>query len=629
MKKFNLLFFPILLLAILFTFNKSNADYPKGAPFISGSFFDADSSGGPDSLGYTWRDTILTAGTLGFLDTTWGSGIWTRVTGLGDDNLVGPYNLGWSFRYYYYNVNQVWIGSNGWISFTNPGSSQLASPFPNIPASTPPNNLIVPYGSDLNFQGAGNIGRVYYYTNNVDTFIVSYYNVPFWQQAAPTWTGSNTFQIICTRADSSITYKYRNMSGITSNNDITVGIENNTGLIGLQISRNTYAQNFKQVKIKYPPVVTYQVRDVAVQSIINPTTAGIFGLAGDSLSVNAVIANVGNVNATSFKASLTVLTSSNQTVLTDSVDVPAMNAGTTSNITFNKKFASLTSGFYIVRVRTLLAGDQVLVNDVQNLEFSNLTKQTRLELAYENGSPTGTGISWSGGTGSIGTYFIPPVYPVRIDTLKYYIAANTNNVGFRAFIYDDDGPNGTPGTVLFNQLVSSPLLGTFTRVPVPGNINVTAGGFYVVWTMQGESIQIATNINPPISRRSLEGFENVFAPFRNADTDDPLIRAVVFAQSLGLENTSTIIPGKFELSQNFPNPFNPVTKINFAIPKTGFVSLRVYDVLGKEVANLVSGELKAGTYSYDFNGANFSSGIYFYRLESNGLIETKQMVLVK
>lgn len=627
MKMIKLLFFPVIILSV-FIFSKSaQADYPTGAPFVQSSFFNADSSGGPDSLGYTWRDTILTAGTLGFKDTTWGSGTWTRVNGLADDNLLGPFNMGWDFRYYYYNVNQFWIGSNGWMSFSLPGN-QLASPFPNIPNTAAPQNFIAPYAADLNFQGAGNVGRVYYYTNNVDTFIVSYYNVPFWQQAAPTWIGSNTFQVICTKADSSITFKYLNMTGTTNNDDITVGIENISGLIGLQISRATYAANFKQVRIKYPPVVTYQVRDAAVQSINNPATGGIFHLVGDSLQVNAVIANAGNVNLTSFNARYMIVNATNQVVATDTISVPALNQGTTANITFNKKFRPGTPGFYSVRVRTLLPGEQVSVNDSTVLEVNAVPKQGNLLLAYESGTPFGEGTSWSGGTGSVGTYYVPPVHPVRIDTVHFYINANPNSIGFFAQVYDDDGPNGAPGTQLFNQLVPNPTAGVVTRVPVTG-VNIATGGFYVIWTMNGEGIQIANNNVPPISRRSIEGFGGIFGPFRNGQTNDPVIRASVYAQTLGVEQVSNEIPQRFELSQNYPNPFNPTTKINFSIPKAGFVTMRVYDVLGKEVGVLVNDVKQAGSYVVDFNASYLASGLYFYKIEANGFTDIKKMMLVK
>jgi hypothetical protein len=89
------------------------------------------------------------------------------------------------------------------------------------------------------------------------------------------------------------------------------------------------------------------------------------------------------------------------------------------------------------------------------------------------------------------------------------------------------------------------------------------------------------------------------------------------------------IAEKYSLSQNYPNPFNPTTKINFAIPQNGFVSLKVYDISGKEVMTLVNKNMTVGSYAVDFNGALLSSGVYFYRLETGSFTETKKMMLVK
>jgi hypothetical protein len=101
-----------------------------------------------------------------------------------------------------------------------------------------------------------------------------------------------------------------------------------------------------------------------------------------------------------------------------------------------------------------------------------------------------------------------------------------------------------------------------------------------------------------------------------------------------VENSVTDItdksqPEAFYLYQNYPNPFNPSTKIGFQISDFGFVTLKVYDVLGNEVASLVDDEKPAGTYEVEFNATGLSSGIYFYKLQAGSFIETKKMVLIK
>jgi photosystem II stability/assembly factor-like uncharacterized protein len=89
------------------------------------------------------------------------------------------------------------------------------------------------------------------------------------------------------------------------------------------------------------------------------------------------------------------------------------------------------------------------------------------------------------------------------------------------------------------------------------------------------------------------------------------------------------IPVTFKINQNYPNPFNPDTKISFSIPQASFITLKVYDILGKEVAILVNKEKPAGVYEVEFNGADLPSGIYFYQFKSGTYTETKKMVLMK
>jgi len=101
-----------------------------------------------------------------------------------------------------------------------------------------------------------------------------------------------------------------------------------------------------------------------------------------------------------------------------------------------------------------------------------------------------------------------------------------------------------------------------------------------------------------------------------------------------------ILPIKFSLAQNYPNPFNPTTKIKYSIPSTGtsslstsggmkLVQLKVYDILGNEVATLVNEEKPAGEYEVEFNASKLPSGIYFYRLKAGNFIQTKKMILIK
>jgi len=101
------------------------------------------------------------------------------------------------------------------------------------------------------------------------------------------------------------------------------------------------------------------------------------------------------------------------------------------------------------------------------------------------------------------------------------------------------------------------------------------------------------------------------------------------ASPIGINNISVNIPEKFELYQNYPNPFNPSTNIEFDIAENGFVSLKVFDITGKEAANLVNENLQKGTYKVDWYADGLTSGTYFYTLKASNFTETKRMMLIK
>ena len=100
--------------------------------------------------------------------------------------------------------------------------------------------------------------------------------------------------------------------------------------------------------------------------------------------------------------------------------------------------------------------------------------------------------------------------------------------------------------------------------------------------------------------------------------------------TVSVESSLDIVPKNFELSQNYPNPFNPTTIISNSIQNPGFVTLIIYDILGREIQKLVNEFQKANTYSVDFDAIELSSGIYFYKLQvGNSFVDTKKMLLMR
>lgn len=124
-------------------------------------------------------------------------------------------------------------------------------------------------------------------------------------------------------------------------------------------------------------------------------------------------------------------------------------------------------------------------------------------------------------------------------------------------------------------------------------------------------------------------FTKLFAYVGTVSTEVTAAANHTIEDPTSVNQVSTEVPDNFKLLQNFPNPFNPTTKIGFAIPKRAFVALKVFDILGKEVSTLINENLNPGIYAYSFDASALTSGIYFYKLEADGIIETKRMMLLK
>ncbi len=212
----------------------------------------------------------------------------------------------------------------------------------------------------------------------------------------------------------------------------------------------------------------------------------------------------------------------------------------------------------------------------------------------------------------------------------YFADVNTGWVVGGVYTLNKSTDGGeTWGAGLFIDDGDSPPA-TFTCVNF---INVNTG-WYTVSHSFGGRIIMTTNSGlswsddyPTTRNRRLYG---VFARSTNyawaVGQNGTILKRTVIT---GNSNNGSEIPLSYSLLQNYPNPFNPSTKIKFDIPKSDFVSLKIFDALGREVAALVNEQLKPGTYEAEFNGANFSSGVYFYKLTAGDYVETKKMVLVK
>ncbi|NQS97480.1 MAG: T9SS type A sorting domain-containing protein [candidate division Zixibacteria bacterium] len=175
---------------------------------------------------------------------------------------------------------------------------------------------------------------------------------------------------------------------------------------------------------------------------------------------------------------------------------------------------------------------------------------------------------------------------------------------------------GGSDPLVLTQLLFNPPPGIFGVSNFVPNTSIAAGDSFVLHSF----------FTPP----DLGDYNNQMGIFNNATFPLPFIVPVSgTGVETGIADGKSGMPAKYELAQNMPNPFNPATIIEFALPTAGYVELVVYNVLGKEIARLVDGEMEAGYHSAQFNASNLSSGIYFYRLTAGDFTEMKKMVLMK
>jgi hypothetical protein len=115
----------------------------------------------------------------------------------------------------------------------------------------------------------------------------------------------------------------------------------------------------------------------------------------------------------------------------------------------------------------------------------------------------------------------------------------------------------------------------------------------------------------------------------NADTGFGISDVGTISSILdGIEDENTT-PVEYGLNQNYPNPFNPITNIEFSLPKSEFVTVKIFNVLGQEVATLISEKLVQGNHKYIWDASAFASGVYYYKIEVGGFVQSKKLILIK
>jgi hypothetical protein len=263
-----------------------------------------------------------------------------------------------------------------------------------------------------------------------------------------------------------------------------------------------------------------------------------------------------------------------------------------------------------------------------------------------------TMIAWAGGNSN------PAFYPEEVENLQDYLDGGGNlllaahNLG--SDIFEAGGQSQFAQNFFNNYLHSSYLanfggsyiLTGFTGDPITDGTVIPLNSVYA--TRSPDEISAFDASTTPIvqfgtgpkinSVRADNGNHKVvyfgfaFEQFNDLTIADTLIKRSVqwLTEGIVLDNpVEGSVPSTYTLEQNYPNPFNPATTIAYSIPKESQVSLKIYDVMGKEIVELVNGKQSTGSYSVEFDAATLASGTYFYKLIAGDFISVKKMVLLK
>lgn len=472
--------------------------------------------GGPDQYGYLWKDNAEPDGPVyGWIDIT---ATGTQLSGLADDNVVGPFIMTGNMPFYWYDVKNVWIGSNGYIAF-NPGN--MAANFPVLPMAGAVNDFMAAYMADLTFTGTGNVGQVFAWDSQ-EMAVFSWINVPFWSVIAPGWSGSNTFQIILNKVDSTITFQYQANAGTNSSNGPVVGIESVTGDIGLARSQALLPSPGYAVRFYNPAEPLLDITDASTDWVGEPGTGGMNMAVNASLTLQARVKNTGNQPVVGASVTGTVLDPFGSPVYSETLPIPDLEPGLTFDPPFTEVFTPALPGTYQQRIiitgitNEFVASNNILSREVGVYDNTSVTNQ----VDWAGPSDNLAGIGWNGGDGGVATYINPPAYPCQITAYTIRIASNVA-ADFTLKIHDDDGPEGAPGTLLDSIYITAANGGAGDHVyPLLLPLEVTSGGYYVEWYMQGPNVNIAVDVQPPFSYRTFEVLSQVWANYRDRAIQD-------------------------------------------------------------------------------------------------------------
>jgi hypothetical protein len=349
-------------------------------------------------------------------------------------------------------------------------------------------------------------------------------------------------------------------------------------------------------KIKVPYVANGYNSPVTLTAAVDPPTAGITA----SFTSGNVISN--------FPDSVSLQVSSTASVPTGIYKI--IVTGTNTNNKVHKTVLSYLVGKSYIYVGTNRPSLTFRVDNVQITTAGLFTWDLNSSHVLAANQPQGAGTtrylfdSWSNNGDSVQTVTITPAISQYIVNYKiqFKLVTLVNPYGIGQLVTIPGG----------NEFYDSSSVANFSITPLQVQFN-NMTYYFQRWQGTGNGSYTGTEHSVQIT------MNNVITETSVWDTIPPI----------GIKGLGTEIPKTYSLNQNYPNPFNPTTVIKYALPVSGYVTLKIYDILGDEVYTLDNSYRKAGYYEASFDASNLASGVYFYKLAAEGYVSTRKMLLIK
>ncbi|MEM7035776.1 MAG: T9SS type A sorting domain-containing protein, partial [Bacteroidota bacterium] len=571
---------------------------------------------------------------------------------LRDDDYSSMLDMKFDFRYYWIDYDQIRVGTNGWLSFNNTSreNNWCFQQMPNA-LSAHTNNTLAPFIADLNhetiYPSFPNPAEVWYWTNETDSCVISFIDVPWWKDdssglSAPNYEGSNTFQVILSAQDSSITFQYLSMSRDDFNNlvdcgsEIVVGIENSTGQIGLQPYLEAVPPDSYAIKFVPPTQDTFEVRDAAAIWNLNAENRGKIVVVGDSLELNTVVDNVGNVTLDSMvEVRARVTRPGGNLVWSETDTLDSMAAAVPIPIQWDTKAVLTLPGQHFYNVTTISQEDVNATNNSQSVELAAVVDTGQfVTLTYSISNTTNQSLSWPpgiGGNNGGGAYMNLPRWPYKIHSVDVFVLGNDGDpntplpAGFRVELHADDSA-GPPGTLLASELITSGqgLEDAWNNIEFADKPTISSGGFYVSWIQGGPGVGLGTEIAGPKSRQTYEILNGIWGNYRFSNDQDFLLKVNVELNPVNIEDPKAAPTPTLDL---FPNPSNGLVTANIRTRVAGPVEIEVHDLYGRSMQKMAPKKWSPGLHQLHFDLAFAPAGVYFVQIKQGNQVVTKKLIL--